>query len=76
MGESRSVYRVLVGKPEGRRQLRRPNHTWENNIKMDLREVGWDHELDQFSSGQEQVASCCVYGNEPSVSIKCAEFLE
>jgi len=40
MGESRGVYRVLVGKPEGTRPLGRPRHRWENNIKMDLQEVG------------------------------------
>jgi hypothetical protein len=41
MGERRGAYRVLVGKPEGRRPLGRPRHRWEDNIKMDLREVGW-----------------------------------
>ena len=40
MGEGRAVYRVLVGKPEGKRQLGRPRHRWENNIRMDLQEVG------------------------------------
>ena len=40
MGKRRVVYRVLVGKPEGRRPLRRPRHRWEDNIRMDLREVG------------------------------------
>jgi len=40
MGERRGVYRVLVGKPEGRRPLGRPRHRWEDNIRMDLREVG------------------------------------
>jgi hypothetical protein len=40
MGESRSVYRVLVGTPEGKRPLGRPRHRQENNIKMDLQEVG------------------------------------
>jgi len=40
MGESRVVYRVLVGKPEGKRPLGRPRHRWENNIKMDLLVVG------------------------------------
>jgi len=39
MVERRSVYRVLVGKPEGKRQLGRPRHRWEDNIKMDLQEV-------------------------------------
>jgi len=40
MGERRGVYRVLVGKPEGKRPLKRPRHRWEDNIKMDLQEVG------------------------------------
>jgi hypothetical protein len=40
MGERRDVYRVLVGKPEGKRTLGRPRHRWEDNIKMDLQEVG------------------------------------
>jgi len=40
MGEGRGVHRFLVGKPEGKRQLGRPRHRWEDNIKMDLREVG------------------------------------
>ena len=39
MVERRSVYRVLVGKPEGKRQLGIPRHRWEDNIKMDLQEV-------------------------------------
>ena len=40
MGEGRGVHRVLVGKPEGKRPLGRPRHRWEDNIKMDLQEVG------------------------------------
>jgi hypothetical protein len=38
--EGRSVYRVLVGRPEGKRPLGRPRRRWEDNIKMDLREIG------------------------------------
>jgi hypothetical protein len=41
MGERRGAYRTLVRKPEGRRPLERPGSRWEDNIKMDLREVGW-----------------------------------
>jgi hypothetical protein len=41
IGERRGVYRVLVGKPEGKTSLERPRHRWEDNIKMDLQEVGW-----------------------------------
>jgi len=40
MGERRGVYRVLVGKPEGKRPLGRPRRRWEDNIKMNLQEVG------------------------------------
>jgi hypothetical protein len=40
MGERRGVYRVLVGKPEGKRPLRRPRRRWYDNIKMDFKEVG------------------------------------
>jgi hypothetical protein len=41
VGEGRGVYRVLVGKLEGKRQLGRTRRRWEDNIKMDLQEVGW-----------------------------------
>jgi hypothetical protein len=41
MGEKRTVYRLLVGKPEGKRPLGRPRRRWVGNIRMDLREVGW-----------------------------------
>ena len=40
MEEGRGVHKVLVGKPEGKRQLGRPKRRWEDNIKMDLQEVG------------------------------------
>jgi hypothetical protein len=40
MGKRRGAYRALVGKPEGRRPLGRPRRRWEENVKMDLREVG------------------------------------
>ncbi|KAJ4428760.1 hypothetical protein ANN_25753 [Periplaneta americana] len=42
MGEFRNAYRVLVGRPEGKRPLGRPRRRWEDNIKMDLREMGYD----------------------------------
>jgi hypothetical protein len=41
MGEKRNAYRLLVGKPEGRRPLGRPRRKWVDNIRMDLVEVGW-----------------------------------
>jgi hypothetical protein len=40
-GEKRNVYRILMGKPEGKRPLGIPRRRWEDNIRMDLREIGW-----------------------------------
>jgi hypothetical protein len=42
MGEGRGAYRILVGRPEGRRPLGRPRRRLQDNIRMDLQEVGWD----------------------------------
>jgi hypothetical protein len=41
MGEKRKVYKVVVGKPEGKRPLGRPRRRWGNGIRVDLREIGW-----------------------------------
>jgi hypothetical protein len=41
-GETRNAYRILVGKAEGKRPLGRPRRKWVDNIKIDLREIGWD----------------------------------
>jgi hypothetical protein len=51
MGERRGVYRVLVRKPECKRPLGRPRCRWEDNIKMDLQEVGYRYGLDRAESG-------------------------
>jgi len=52
MGEGKGVYRVLVEKPEGTRPLGRPRHKWEDNVKMDLQEVGCGgYGLDSAGSG-------------------------
>jgi hypothetical protein len=56
MGEGRGVYRVLVGRPESKRPLRRTSHRWKDNIKTDLREIGidganWIQRLRTGSSG-------------------------
>jgi hypothetical protein len=42
MGETKKAYRILVGKPEGKRPLERPRRRWVDNIKVDLTEIGWD----------------------------------
>ena len=72
MGEGRGVHRVLVGKPEGKRPLGRPRRRWEDNIKMDLREVEGGGDWMELA----QMAGTCEYGDEPSGSIKCGEFLD
>jgi hypothetical protein len=41
MGEKRNTYRLMVGKPEGKRQVGRPRRRWVDNIRVDLEEVGW-----------------------------------
>jgi len=46
MRQRRGAYKVLMGKPEGKRRLGRPRRSWEDKIKMDPQEVGWRHELD------------------------------
>jgi hypothetical protein len=51
MKARRGAYRILIEKPEGRRPLDRPRLRWEDNIKLDLREVGWGHGLDRSGSG-------------------------
>jgi hypothetical protein len=42
MGEMKSAYKILVGKPEGKRPLERLRHRWEDNVRMHLREMGWE----------------------------------
>ena len=65
------------GKPEGKRSFERPRRRWEDNIKMDLQELGFGRNgLDRADSGLGQVAGVCECGNEPSGSIKCGEFLD
>jgi len=73
MGERRGVYGVLVGKPEGKRPIGRPNHRWDDNTKMDLREMRCEG---MGRIALAQVVNTCDCGNEPSGSIKCGEFID
>jgi hypothetical protein len=66
-----------VGKPEGKRPLGRQRRRWVDNIKMDLREIGWDGvDWIGYGSGWGQVEGSCEHGIEPSGSIKCWGVLE
>jgi hypothetical protein len=75
-GESRGVYRVFVVKPEGKRPLGRPRRRWEDNITMDLQEVGSGC-IDYIDLAQDRdrwrTREC---GDKPVGSIKCGEFLD
>jgi hypothetical protein len=53
MGEKRNAYRLLVGKPEGKRPLGRPGPRWVDNIRMDFGEVGWS-DLDWIGLAQDR----------------------
>ena len=74
MGEDRGVHRVLVGKPEGKRILGRPRRRWEDNIKMDLQEVGGGGG-DWMEVAQDRMVGTCGYGEERSGSINAGNFL-
>jgi hypothetical protein len=65
MGEERNVYRVLMGKPKGKRPSERPRHRWEDGIKMDLREIGWGCGVDSPGSGYGSLVGYCECGDEP-----------
>jgi hypothetical protein len=67
MWERTGAYKVLVGKPEGKRPLGRPRCRWKDNIKMDLQYVGWGGGLGPGTWKR---------GNEISVSTKSGEFLD
>jgi hypothetical protein len=63
-----------VGKPEGKRPLGRPRRRWVDNIRMDLREVGWgDVDWTGLAKDRNRWGSSCVSGIEPSGSMKCWE---
>jgi hypothetical protein len=63
-----------VGKPEGNRPLGRPRRKWVDNIKIDLRDIGWESiEWIDLAQNKDQWKGSCEHGDEPSVSLKCCE---
>jgi hypothetical protein len=76
MGEDRCVHRVLVGKPEGKRPLGRPRHRWEDNIKMNLHEVGGGRG-DWIKLAQDKDRWWAIVGTVRDFGFhKCGKFLD
>ena len=71
MGERRGIYRVLVGKLEVKRQLGRPRCKWEDNIKMDVKDVGW-RSMDWIDLAEARDRWQAL----ANAGIKCGEFLD
>jgi hypothetical protein len=75
MGERRGVYRVLVGKGVGKIPVGRPRSNWKDNVRLDLKEIGWRRLDWPFLVPNRDIGGPCERDNEPSGSVKCAEFL-
>jgi hypothetical protein len=73
VGEKRNACRLLMGRPEGKRALRRPRRRWVDNIRMYLGEVGWG-DVDWICLAL--VESSCEFRVEPLGSMKCWETIE
>jgi hypothetical protein len=77
LGEKRDAYRLFVGKPEGRRTLRRPRRRWLDNIRVDLVEVRWgDVDWTGLAQDRDRWRALVNSGIELSGSIKCWESME
>jgi hypothetical protein len=77
MGEMRSAYRSLVGKPDGNMPRGKYRRGWQDNIKMDLKHSVYEVvELNSYNSGYGPVEIFCEHGNELSSSIKDGECLD
>ena len=81
MVDRRFAYRILVGKPEEKRQLGRPRRKWEDNIIMDLQKLGWGMAWIDLAQDRDRWralvnAVSCKSGKEHSGSIKCGEFID
>ena len=74
-GESRGACRVLVEKLQRKKPLETLRHRRENNIKMELREVGWGQGLDRSGLGLGQMAGCSECDNDLRVQLNAVNFL-
>jgi hypothetical protein len=70
MGEKRNAYRILVGKPGGKRPLGRQRHRWVDNIEMDLKGIGWGG-MDRIDLAQDKDQLRTLVNMVPSGCIKC-----
>jgi hypothetical protein len=75
MGEMKIIYKILVGIPQGKRPLGRPGRGWRDNIRMDLREIGWEVWTGFIRLRIARCGGLLCNGNEPSGSVKGEEFL-
>jgi hypothetical protein len=77
VGAKRNAYGLLVGTPDGKKPLERQRRRWVDNIKMDLRGLGWGG-MDWIDLAQDRASGegSCELRNEPSGSIKYPELLE
>jgi len=69
MEEMKNAYTILVGIPEGKRLLGRTGHGWEDNITIDLVEIGWE-DMDMIYLAEERNHYYCKHSNKHSGSIK------
>ena len=76
MEYSRGAYKSLVGRRDERRPLGRPTRRWEDNIKINLPQVGWEGRMDLSGSGLGKMVGSCEWGNESSVLINCGESVD
>jgi hypothetical protein len=72
----RGACRILVRKSWGTRPVRRSRSRWQDNIKMDIQETGWEGWTGFIWKRAGTVAGCCEHGNEPPGSIKCPEIFD
>jgi hypothetical protein len=76
-GKMRNAYKILVGKPEGKRLLGRPKRRWEDNIIKDLKKICWEGtNMIHLAQGRDRWRAHVNTGNEPSGSIKDRKFLD
>ena len=77
MGERKCAYRILVGKPEGKRQLARSSRKCLDNIKMDFQEVGcWSEDWIELDQGRNSWRALAKRSNKILGSKLCGEFLD